>query len=101
MLAREHEQETAFVGGGFDAVYLPKAGPQIWIDPPDITTAYAALWEIDCALSMLLPFVMSLGPPEEIQHGSQALRDYIAGIANDLSQLKLFPSLVSKMEKIK
>jgi hypothetical protein len=50
---------------------------------------------------MLLPFVMSLGPPEEIQHGSQALRDYIAGIANDLSQLKLFPSLVSKMEKIK
>jgi len=98
-VAKHAEQETAFVGGGFDSVYIPKAGPQIWIDPRDITTAYNALWEIDCCLSMLLPFVMSLGPPEEIQQGSQALRDYIAGIANDLSQRKLFPSLVTKMEK--
>jgi 20S proteasome alpha/beta subunit len=40
--AKHAEQETAFVGGGFDSVYIPKAGPQIWIDPRDITTAYNA-----------------------------------------------------------
>ena len=52
------------------AIILHLVQSQLWVDPVDLTAAYSSLWEIDCCLSMLLPFIMSLADDKVIEEGA-------------------------------
>jgi 20S proteasome alpha/beta subunit len=92
-MAKRAEAEEAFVGGGFDAFYVPMNRPPKEIDSYDMLLAAETILSVDGAVALVLQLLMSLESPEELEKTSASVCGYVAALASQLAKTNLFPSL--------
>ena len=92
-MAKHAEKEEAFVGGGFDALYLPAIGSLQWVDPFDLLFAEEMVFTVDACIDLARQFLMSLAPEAGLDTAMEHIQSQILFVAKQLSTQTLFPSL--------
>ena len=92
-MAKRAEAEEAFIGGGFDAFYVPMTGPPIEVSSYDMLLAGETILSVDSAVGLVLQLLMSLESPELLEKTSASVCGHITFLAAQLAKTNLFPSL--------
>jgi 20S proteasome alpha/beta subunit len=95
-MAKRAARETAFVGGGFDGLYIPVVGPVRWVSGLDMLFAEEMVYTIDSCIDGVLQFLMMLSPESSEEDGNPTakfIKDHLVFVAGQLAKQEPFSSL--------
>jgi hypothetical protein len=85
-MVRHAKEQVAFVGGGSNAVYIPRFGPERWISSIELHTAEEKAHLVDVTLRYVAGLMLSLTDKDDAKKTAEMLGDLIAKTTASISK---------------
>lgn len=92
-MAKRAEKEEAFIGGGFDGLFIPAVGPVRWASELDMLFVEEMVFTVDACADGVLQFLMNLTAEDDREKTANLLRDHMIFFAGQLTKQEPFSSL--------